>query len=60
MPAASVAADATTEAMAQVVFLAASGLGLGLTQFRHLEGAASFDPAACWRCCCWRFLPSRC
>jgi len=36
--AASVAADATTEAMAQVVFLA-FGLGLGLTQFRHLEGS---------------------
>ena len=37
--AASVAADATTEAMAQVVFLA-FGLGMGLTQFRHLEGSA--------------------
>lgn len=36
--AASVAADATTEAMAQVVFLA-FGLGLGFTQFRHLEGS---------------------
>ena len=35
--AASVAADATTEAMAQVVFLA-FGLGLGFTQFRHLQG----------------------
>lgn len=34
----SVAADATTEAMAQVVFLA-FGLGIGLTQFRHLEGS---------------------
>jgi putative membrane protein len=33
--AASVAADATTEAMAQVVFLA-FGLGLGFAQFRHL------------------------
>jgi putative membrane protein len=36
--AASVAADATTEAMAQVVFLA-FGLGLGFTQFRHMEGS---------------------
>ena len=36
--AASVAADATTEAMAQVVFLA-FGLGVGFTQFRHLEGS---------------------
>lgn len=36
--AASVAGDATTEAMAQVVFLA-FGLGLGFTQFRHLEGS---------------------
>jgi glycosyltransferase 2 family protein len=36
--AASVAADATTEAMAQVVFLA-FGLGLGFTQFRHLQGS---------------------
>ena len=36
--AASVAADATTEAMAQVVFLA-FGLGVGLTQFRHLQGS---------------------
>jgi len=35
---ASVAADATTEAMAQVVFLA-FGLGWGLTQFRHLSGS---------------------
>jgi putative membrane protein len=34
---ASVAADATTEAMAQVVFLA-FGLGWGITQFRHLSG----------------------
>jgi putative membrane protein len=36
--AASVAGDATTEAMAQVVFLA-FGLGVGITQFRHLEGS---------------------
>ena len=36
--AASVAGDATTEAMAQVVFLA-FGLGLGITQFRHLNGS---------------------
>jgi len=36
--AASVAGDATTEAMAQVVFLA-FGLGLGFTQFRHLQGS---------------------
>lgn len=36
--AASVAGDATTEAMAQVVFLA-FGLGLGFTRFRHLEGS---------------------
>jgi glycosyltransferase 2 family protein len=36
--AASVAADATTEAMAQVVFLA-FGLGVGFTQFRHLQGS---------------------
>ena len=34
----SVAADATTEAMAQVVFLA-FGLGMGLTQFRNMDGA---------------------
>ena len=51
--AASVAADATTEAMAQVVFLA-FGLGIGLTQFRHLEGSgplthADGGDAACWR-----------
>ena len=38
--AASVAADATTEAIAQVVFLA-FGLGLGFTQFRHLQGSGS-------------------
>jgi uncharacterized membrane protein YbhN (UPF0104 family) len=36
--AASVAGDATTEAMAQVVFLA-FGLGWGFTQFRHLQGS---------------------
>jgi putative membrane protein len=36
--AASVAADATTEAMAQVAFLAL-GLGIGFTQFRHLQGS---------------------
>src|SRR5882762_4412499 len=42
--AASVAADATTEAMAQVVFLA-FGLGMGLTQFRHLEGSAPLTQA---------------
>ncbi|HEY2010037.1 MAG TPA: lysylphosphatidylglycerol synthase domain-containing protein [Rhizomicrobium sp.] len=41
---ASVAADATTEAMAQVVFLA-FGLGLGLTQFRHLEGSKPLTEA---------------
>lgn len=34
----SVAADTTTEAMAQMVFLA-FGLGIGLTQFRNLDGA---------------------
>ena len=34
---ASVAGDATTEAMAQVVFLA-FGLGWGVSQFRHLSG----------------------
>ena len=36
--AASVAADATTEAMAQAAFLA-FGLGLGFTQFRHLQAS---------------------
>ena len=36
--AASMAADATTEAMAQVVFLA-FGLGWGFTQFQHLQGS---------------------
>jgi putative membrane protein len=35
--AASVAADATTEAMAQVAFLA-FGLGWGVTQFSHIQG----------------------
>ena len=34
--AAGVAADATTEAMAQIAFLAL-GLGVGVTQFRHLQ-----------------------
>ena len=38
--AASVAADATTEAMAQVVFLA-FGLGIGFTQFRHLQNSGT-------------------
>ena len=42
--AASVAADATTEAMAQVVFLA-FGLGLGFTQFRHLQGGGPLAQA---------------
>ena len=42
--AASVAADATTEAMAQVVFLA-FGLGLGFTQFRHLSGSGPLTEA---------------
>jgi len=42
--AASVAGDATTEAMAQVVFLA-FGLGWGLTQFRHLEGSGPITEA---------------
>ena len=42
--AASVAADATTEAMAQVVFLA-FGLGLGVTQFRHLSGSGPLTEA---------------
>jgi len=42
--AASVAADATTEAMAQVVFLA-FGLGLGFTQFRHLDGSGPLTQA---------------
>ena len=42
--AASVAADATTEAMAQVVFLA-FGLGLGFTQFRHLRGSGPLTEA---------------
>ena len=42
--AASVAADATTEAMAQVAFLA-FGLGLGFTQFRHLQGGGPLTEA---------------
>jgi putative membrane protein len=42
--AASVAGDATTEAMAQVVFLA-FGLGWGLTQFRHLQGSGPVTEA---------------
>ena len=42
--AASVAGDATTEAMAQVVFLA-FGLGFGFTQFRHLEGSGPVTEA---------------
>jgi glycosyltransferase 2 family protein len=42
--AASVAADATTEAMAQVVFLA-FGLGIGFTQFRHPQGSGPLTEA---------------
>ncbi|HVV27476.1 MAG TPA: lysylphosphatidylglycerol synthase domain-containing protein [Rhizomicrobium sp.] len=42
--AASVAADATTEAMAQVVFLA-YGLGLGFTQLRRLDGSEPLTEA---------------
>jgi putative membrane protein len=42
--AASVAADATTEAMAQVVFLA-FGLGVGFTQFRHLQSGGPLTEA---------------
>jgi putative membrane protein len=42
--AASVAADATTEAMAQVVFLA-FGLGWGFTQFQHLQGSGPLTEA---------------
>jgi putative membrane protein len=42
--AASVAADATTEAMAQVAFLA-FGLGVGFTQFRHMEGSGPVTEA---------------
>src|SRR5471032_919130 len=42
--AASVAADATTEAMAQVVFLA-FGLGVGFAQFRHLQGSGPLTEA---------------
>ena len=53
--AASVAADATTEAMAQVVFLA-FGLGWGSPSSVTWK-APPFDPGCC---CCWRFLPSRC
>src|SRR5205085_1036761 len=41
---AAVAADATTEAMAQMVFLA-FGLGLGFTQFRHLQGSGPLTEA---------------
>jgi putative membrane protein len=37
---ASVAGDATTEAMAQVAFLAL-GLGIGFTQIRHIQGSES-------------------
>src|ERR1700742_353594 len=37
--AAAVAADATTEAMAQVAFLA-FGLGWGITQFSHIQGGS--------------------
>jgi putative membrane protein len=42
--AASVAADATTEAMAQVVFLA-FGLGIGFSQFRHLQNSGPLTEA---------------
>jgi putative membrane protein len=42
--AASVAADATTEAMAQVAFLA-FGLGWGFTQFQHLQGSGPLTQA---------------
>ncbi len=42
--AASVAADTTTEAIAQMVFLA-FGLGLGFTQFRHLAGSGPLTEA---------------
>jgi putative membrane protein len=42
--AASVAADATTEAMAQIVFLA-FGLGVGFTQFRHLQNGEPLTQA---------------
>ena len=56
--AASVAADATTEAMAQVVFLA-FGLGLGFTQFRHLQGCGPGGRRRCWQFCFWRCLGSR-
>jgi glycosyltransferase 2 family protein len=42
--AASVAADATTEAMAQVVFLA-FGLGWGFTQFSHMQNSGVLTEA---------------
>lgn len=42
--AASVAGDATTEAMAQVAFLAL-GLGVGITRFGHMQGA---EPVTRW------------
>jgi putative membrane protein len=42
--AASVAADATTEAMAQVVFLA-FGLGIGFSQFHHLQNSGPLTEA---------------
>ena len=42
--AAAVAADATTEAMAQVAFLAL-GLGIGFTQFGHMQGSG---PLTLW------------
>ena len=42
--AASTAADATTEAMAQVVFLA-FGLALGFAQFRHMQGSTALTQA---------------
>jgi putative membrane protein len=42
--AASVAADATTEAMAQVAFLA-FGLAIGFAQFRHLQGSGPLTQA---------------
>jgi putative membrane protein len=42
--AASVAGDATTEAMAQMAFLA-FGLAIGVTQFQHMEGSAPVTQA---------------
>jgi len=42
--AASVAGDATTEAMAQAAFLAL-GLGIGFTQFSHMQGS---EPLTLW------------